>query len=238
MNVHCRCPFFRASNVARINLVKQHLQNLKPGIIIADGASVRTLELEGILHVTSRQHAPGHAVFLAQLEHTEGTQTPASTAAPTQVLCIDRLHRCAGAGSLGCNRTWNPATPDILQAHTLHPPEEGMPERDAAGTTRTPCTDSRSDVGNPSGPQALDWPPHGPANPILCLVATSGSTGVAKYVRLSYTSWLHRYEWQQRCFALESDSVVLVKSSPGFVDSLWECLMPMMCGVGHLVHRA
>jgi acyl-coenzyme A synthetase/AMP-(fatty) acid ligase len=77
------------------------------------------------------------------------------------------------------------------------------------------------------------------ANETLCVVFTSGSTGSTQHVLLSYTSWMHRFRWQQSHYPLQPCHSLLVKTSPAFVDSVWETLMCAMCGAltpMHCVH--
>ena len=64
----------------------------------------------------------------------------------------------------------------------------------------------------------------------MCISATSGSAGQPKYVSISHSSILHRVRWQQTTFPLSGDDLVMIKTSPAFVDSLWELISPMIFG--------
>eukprot|EP00892_Ulva_mutabilis_P000001 jgi/Ulvmu1/10000/UM059_0049.1 len=156
---------------------------------------------------------------------------------PVLVLC-DALSR-ARLQSLGLLPGWRPLalglTNDVVSGGT----------NSAECWAKTPQDHQAGygDVSASGGPtQALKYTPPvmpsgaslslspGSQTRHLCLVATSGSAGEPKYVLLSHKSFLHRMRWQEAKFPLPSDAVVMIKSSPAFVDSLWEVLAPMCFG--------
>lgn len=65
---------------------------------------------------------------------------------------------------------------------------------------------------------------------LLCVAATSGSRRQPKYVLLRQASFIHRMKWQRNLFPLLRTDVVMIKSSPMFVDSIWELLSPAVFG--------
>jgi hypothetical protein len=69
----------------------------------------------------------------------------------------------------------------------------------------------------------------------IAVVATSGSSGPPKYVLLGALSILHRLAWNPAQASIDGGSIVVVKTSVQFVDSLWELLAPMAYGTESLL---
>jgi amino acid adenylation domain-containing protein len=67
------------------------------------------------------------------------------------------------------------------------------------------------------------------------VVFTSGSTGVPKGVGVPHRQVLNRLVWMWGVFPFGVGEVGCVKTSVGFVDSLWELLGPLLCGVRSVV---
>ncbi|OLF11712.1 hypothetical protein BLA60_12380 [Actinophytocola xinjiangensis] len=67
------------------------------------------------------------------------------------------------------------------------------------------------------------------------LVFTSGSTGEPKAVALEHRQILHRLGWMWREHPFGPDDVACLKSSVAFVDSIWELLGSVLCGVPTVV---
>ena len=65
----------------------------------------------------------------------------------------------------------------------------------------------------------------------LYLMYTSGSTGNPKAVIGSEIATLNRLFWMERRFEICEDEILLLKTSIGFVDSVWEILAPLLRGV-------
>ncbi|NPC79102.1 amino acid adenylation domain-containing protein, partial [Pyxidicoccus fallax] len=60
---------------------------------------------------------------------------------------------------------------------------------------------------------------------------TSGSTGRPQGVMTSHRATLNRLAWMWRAFPFEPGEVCAVKTSAGFVDSVWELFGPLLAGV-------
>ena len=65
---------------------------------------------------------------------------------------------------------------------------------------------------------------HDEDNPLVCVLYTSGSTGVPKGVRLRSVNIMNRLEWYWRLFPFGDDDIGCHKTSLLFVDSLTEIL--------------
>lgn len=79
--------------------------------------------------------------------------------------------------------------------------------------------------------------PKQPLQSILCLIYTSGSTGIPKGVALTHGGFLNRLQWMLQVFPFEKNSVVCQKTSPLFVDFLWEFWGALIGGVRSVVIR-
>jgi acyl-coenzyme A synthetase/AMP-(fatty) acid ligase/aryl carrier-like protein len=76
-------------------------------------------------------------------------------------------------------------------------------------------------------------------NPLVCVLYTSGSTGVPKGVRLRHSNVINRLSWQWRVLPFAKDEVGCSKTSLMFVDSVtetWGCLLKEVPLV--IVHKA
>lgn len=65
----------------------------------------------------------------------------------------------------------------------------------------------------------------------LYVMYTSGSSGDAKGVVGLQGATLNRLHWMWRQFPFASDEVCCLKTSPSFVDSIWEMLGPLLAGI-------
>ncbi len=73
------------------------------------------------------------------------------------------------------------------------------------------------------------------ANDPLYVMYTSGSSGDAKGVVGLQGATLNRLHWMWRQYPFAQDEVCCLKTSPSFVDSLWEMLGPLLAGVPAVV---
>jgi amino acid adenylation domain-containing protein len=62
------------------------------------------------------------------------------------------------------------------------------------------------------------------------ILYTSGSTGKPKGVEVEHRQVLNRLQWMWRCYPFGADERSCLKTSVGFVDSLWELLGPLLAG--------
>ncbi|MCO8170249.1 non-ribosomal peptide synthase/polyketide synthase [Pseudomonas sp. 21LCFQ02] len=79
--------------------------------------------------------------------------------------------------------------------------------------------------GADAGPQ-VDVHPHN----LAYVIYTSGSTGLPKAVGNSYGALIERLAWMQHEYAVGPQDVLLQKAPLSFDVSLWECLLPLICG--------
>lgn len=70
---------------------------------------------------------------------------------------------------------------------------------------------------------------------IACVLYTSGSTGRPKSIELSFGAVCHRWKWMWEAFPWRDDDCVCQKTSPLFVDFLWEAFGAILAGVKLLV---
>ncbi|HEY6527077.1 MAG TPA: amino acid adenylation domain-containing protein [Cellvibrionaceae bacterium] len=73
------------------------------------------------------------------------------------------------------------------------------------------------------------------ADDALYVMYTSGSTGDAKGVVGLQGATLNRLEWMWRQFPFAADEIACQKTSPSFVDSIWEMLGPLLAGVPSVI---
>lgn len=66
---------------------------------------------------------------------------------------------------------------------------------------------------------------------IACILYTSGSTGRPKGVGISHGALANRLQWMWECFPWQDGEVACQKTSPAFVDFLWECFGPLLQGI-------
>ncbi len=71
----------------------------------------------------------------------------------------------------------------------------------------------------------------------LYVMYTSGSSGDAKGVVGLQGATLNRLHWMWRQFPFASDEVCCLKTSPSFVDSIWEMLGPMLAGIPAVIAK-
>ncbi len=84
-------------------------------------------------------------------------------------------------------------------------------------------TREESELGDPAAPMACE--------DCACVLYTSGSTGKPKAVRLSLGAISNRLHWMWEQFPWGDGEVCCQKTSPVFVDFLWEALGPLLGGV-------
>ncbi|TBV12885.1 non-ribosomal peptide synthase/polyketide synthase [Stutzerimonas kirkiae] len=80
-----------------------------------------------------------------------------------------------------------------------------------------------------------DWPDTSPElvlhpGNLAYVIYTSGSSGQPKGVGLTHGGLASRLDWMQREYAFGPGDVFLQKAPLGFDVSLWECLLPLLCG--------
>ena len=66
---------------------------------------------------------------------------------------------------------------------------------------------------------------------LLYVMYTSGSTGKPKAVLGTHRGAINRFRWMWERFPFEAADVCCLKTSISFVDSVWECFGPLLCGV-------
>jgi hypothetical protein len=153
---------------------------------------------------------------------------------------LQQQHMGALAGA-GCHVVLLSAFSDARAASELAPPLEGdATDPGAAGSA----------PGRIAGAWRRVSGIKSDAEGIVCIVATSGSSDEPKYVALGAQALLHRLAWNDielDCNEpseatstgheedagqpyLDAHSVVAVKASVAFVDSLWELLAPLAFG--------
>lgn len=62
------------------------------------------------------------------------------------------------------------------------------------------------------------------------LLYTSGSTGMPKGVMIEHRALVNRLQWMQRQFNVSARDVILQKTPYSFDVSVWELLLPLICG--------
>jgi amino acid adenylation domain-containing protein len=67
------------------------------------------------------------------------------------------------------------------------------------------------------------------------LIFTSGSTGVPNAVIGLHRGAVNRMAWMWRQYPFGEDEVCVLKTSPNFVDSVWETFGPLLCGVPSVI---
>ena len=208
----CRSPFFRLPATSTSAEVQQHLRVLAPAVVLTTQA-------------LAQQHS-------AALTHSAATVLISSSPAEDAEL---------GMHSGGPQAARIPCT-DLCASQRA---SQGASPRDVPAL----CSSAAATVLECHG-RARQLAPH--RGECVCIVVTSGSTGAPKYVALGALGLLHRLTWnatrpsnsQHRCGKFEpadatkalqptllSSSVVAVKTSEAFVDSLWELFAPLAFGV-------
>ena len=120
-------------------------------------------------------------------------------------LCQDAQVACV----VGRRDHWQGDSSLLLDVDTL--PEEPLSAQEEA------------ECGAPAAPMA--------AEECACILYTSGSTGKPKAVRLSPGALSNRLHWMWEQFPWGENEVCCQKTSPVFVDFLWEALGPLLGGV-------
>jgi amino acid adenylation domain-containing protein len=78
--------------------------------------------------------------------------------------------------------------------------------------------------------------PMSPDN-LAYVIYTSGSTGNPKGVMLEHKGVVNRLEWQIRELNINSSDVILQKTPFSFDVSVWELLLPLMCGAKEVIAK-
>ena len=74
------------------------------------------------------------------------------------------------------------------------------------------------------------WQRPAPDKTNLYMMFTSGSTGEPKAITATEQATLNRFHWSWRQMPFEADECCALKTAPGFVDSIWETLGPLLLG--------
>lgn len=87
---------------------------------------------------------------------------------------------------------------------------------------------------------AAQLPPPPPActtsaEDLACILHTSGSTGVPKGIELTHGAMAHRWEWMWRRLPWQDGDLAYLKTSPLFVDFLWEVFGALLAGTPLLI---
>ncbi|MFT4301571.1 MAG: condensation domain-containing protein [Desulfovibrio sp.] len=85
-----------------------------------------------------------------------------------------------------------------------------------------------AEMGGQVAPQSPYYPEK---EDTACLLYTSGSTGNPKGVRLSYAAIANRLRWMWEQFPWGASEACCQKTSPVFVDFIWEALGPLLSGI-------
>jgi amino acid adenylation domain-containing protein len=98
---------------------------------------------------------------------------------------------------------------------------------------RVVCLDA--DVQNIAAESSSN--PRNPINPahLAYVIYTSGSTGQPKGVCVEHNQILNRFAWMWRAYPFEVGDVSCQKTSSNFVDSIWELLGPLLCGIPSVI---
>jgi amino acid adenylation domain-containing protein len=97
-------------------------------------------------------------------------------------------------------------------------------------------------VLNPAAAEAAFAPcggaapgPHAAPGDLAYLLYTSGSTGRPKGVAAEHAQVLNRLGWMWRRYPFAPGEAGVVRTPLSFVDSLWEMLGPLLCGVPSVI---
>ena len=77
----------------------------------------------------------------------------------------------------------------------------------------------------------IEQAPEAPPSELAYVLFTSGSTGRPKGVMGPHRAMINRFRWMWEQFPFRPDEVGLAKTSPNFVDSIWELFGPLLQGV-------
>lgn len=89
-------------------------------------------------------------------------------------------------------------------------------------------------LGHPAGktsPLKEGLPAEMVQDDIACILYTSGSTGSPKGVEITHGALANRLQWMWELFPWQVGEVACQKTSPAFVDFLWESLGPLLAGI-------
>ena len=140
---------------------------------------------------------------------TLATDHPASLA---RWLCEDARVVCV----LSQRRDWQGDPALLLEPDAGRAADSGAP--------------AHADLCAPAA-ELLPPPPEPAPETCVCILYTSGSTGRPKAVRLSAAALSNRLHWMWEQFPMQRAEVCCQKTSPVFVDFLWEALGPLLAGV-------
>lgn len=73
------------------------------------------------------------------------------------------------------------------------------------------------------------------AEDLACILHTSGSTGVPKEIELTHGAMAHRWEWMWCRLPWQDGDLAYLKTSPLFVDFLWEVFGALLAGTPLLI---
>ncbi len=77
-----------------------------------------------------------------------------------------------------------------------------------------------------------------PPSDIAYILFTSGSTGRPKGVQGRHAGVIARLDWMDNVYPLENDETFVLKSTPTFVDSVWDIFQPLTRGCGLVILSA
>ena len=75
----------------------------------------------------------------------------------------------------------------------------------------------------------------GKPSQLAYVIYTSGSTGMPKGVCVEHKQILNRFAWMWKAYPFEQGDVSCYKTSSNFVDSIWELLGGLLCGIPSVI---
>lgn len=152
-------------------------------------------------------------------------------------VCLERGADLVAAvlGVLKAGAVHLPLDPDYPAARLEQMVGDGAPRVVLTGPALDKSFPGRETVTVPEG-GITGLPDHRPANGPLAsgraaaLLFTSGSTGRPKGVVLTHGGLLNRLAGMRAAYAIDAGDRVLQKAPIGFDVSLWELLLPVVCG--------
>lgn len=160
--------------------------------------------------------------------------TPLPAAYPAAQVA-DMLTKTTAAFVVSVPELWEPVA-DLLPGVTNNAPDTignatGAADNTPDGAKSTPSVIFIS-ANRPSAPQQDYLPPPDltPDSP-ACLLHTSGSTGVRKEVLLPHKALSNRLHWMWEAFPWQAGERACQKTSPAFVDFIWETFGAVLHGI-------